>query len=139
MTQIETELQDFITTSHSLREPSLLIVSDNSKLFLVTKESAFSDFKKTNKVSDLSVLAQNGGKYCMVITEDNIKEAYDFLKQYPLGAIDIFDSVSGVQKTYCPKYEDNTILFIVTKQVLEESQNIGLDILKVSGITKQII
>ncbi len=139
MTQIETELQDFIITSRSLREPSLLVVSDDSKLFLVIKESIFSDFKKTNKVSELSMLAEKGGKYYMIITKDNIKETYDFLKQYPLGAIDIFDSVSGTQKTYCPKYEDNTIFFITTKQVLEESEKMGLSILKVSGITRQII
>ncbi len=139
MIQIETELQDFIITSRSLREPSLLVVSDDSKLFLVIKESVFSDFKKTNKVSELSMLAEKGGEYYMIITKDNIKETYDFLKQYPLGAIDIFDSVSGTQKTYCPKYEDNTIFFITTKQVLEESEKMGLSILKASGITKQII
>ncbi|MEY4440917.1 MAG: hypothetical protein RLY49_543, partial [Candidatus Parcubacteria bacterium] len=139
MTQTETELQDFIITSHSLREPSLLVVSDDSKLFLVIKESIFSDFKKTNKVSELSMLAEKGGKYYMIITKDNIKETYDFLKQYPLGAIDVFDSTLGTQKTYCPRYEDNTIFFIITKQVLEESEKRDLSILKVSGITKQII
>ena len=133
------ELQDFITDSQSLREPSLLVASDDSKIFLIVKDSLFSNFKKVNKVSELAVSVQEGGKFYMIITKDNLKESYDFLKQYPLGAIDIFDSISGTQKTYCPKYSDNTIIFITTKQIVQDAEKTGIDLLKVSGSTKQVI
>lgn len=132
-------LQDFIVDSGSLREPSLLVASDDSKIFLIVKDSLFSNFKKANKVSDLALSVQEGGKFYMIITKDNLKESYDFLKQYPLGAIDIFDSMAGTQKTYCPKYSDTTVIFVTTKQIVQEAEKMGIDLLKVSGITKQVI
>ena len=132
------EVKDFISNSLSLREPSLLYTKTESNSPLSIRELGLFDFKKAENIEELAIFSEAGSKAFFVITKDTIKQVYDFLKQYPLGAIDIFDNKYGLQKTFCPNYAKNIIIFVTSKEMIEIAESAGFDILKLSGLALEI-
>lgn len=127
------EIKDFISNSFTLREPALLYVETESNLPLALRELGLFDFKKADTVENLAELSEVGSKVFYVITWDTLKDSYDFLKQYPLGAVDLLDRKTGTQKTYIPKYSKNVIILVTSKEMIESALKAGFDILKLSG------
>lgn len=131
------DLEEFVAYSHALREPSLIVVDHDLKLVPVGKTLGLYKFRHADTVPQIAQYSENGGKLYFEITKENCKDAYDFIRQYPLGAVDVFDTQKGTQQTYCPLYAKNTLVFIATKDTVKHAENQGLPMLAVAGLTYQ--
>jgi hypothetical protein len=133
------EIKDFISNSFALRESALLYVKTETNIPLALRELGLFDFEKAETLENLAELSEKGTKAFFVITKETIKESYDFLRQYPLGAIDIFDRKTSLQSTFIPEYSKNIIIFVTSKEMIEFAEGEGFELLKVSGGAYELI
>lgn len=128
---------DFIKFTSSQKEISLVIAKDETELSGFVKILEDEGFNQTLDALDLFKYIATPSKVFFVVKETLSKDMYDFMVQYPTGQVEIYDKFNLKSQTVIPIYKDVSIIFIITKETLKKTQELGFRILEQVGITYQ--
>ncbi len=124
------KFQDFITAISGSREVGLIISENTESLdrFLKLLEA-----KGIGKLASVLKYKNVGHGWYIVANKDNTKEIYDFMCQYPLTIVSLFDSETANTIVINPDYK-NPLIVIVEKDTLTAIQE-KFDLLGRAGAT----
>ncbi len=85
----------------------------------------------------LSAGLKEAGKLYIVLTEENAKELYDIVIQYPTGQINYFDNEDRKMIWIEPAYVDSALIVLATVDTLLKIEKKGLSFRAVTGLAFQ--
>jgi len=126
------ELTDFLKVAFGQKEVGLIIAKDRDQLSDFSGAMEGEGFKKLDSVFGY----QNAehGWYVVIEDSENFKEVYDFICQYPITVISLFDSKNSENVVIKPDFKNPTI-FSITEEKLKDFQLAGFDLLGRVGLT----
>ena len=130
-------IKEYLHFAKSQKEVGLMIAENDKELKEFEKELILLNFSKSNNIIDLGKSLKKQGKNYMVLKNEDLKNVYDFLIQYPTGQIEIFNQELMKSDIIIPEYSKNTVLFVVTKEILLKIKDEGYDLLSYAGLTYQ--
>lgn len=125
------------TSNRASIEEFLLLMTGGKEvgLAIAKNEAELSSFAKAMDRLDFRFLLsvfkyQNAGHGWYIVINDRAKykDSYDFVCQYPLTVISLFDSVNSKTFLFKPDYK-NPIVFLITEETLKDIQKVGFDLL----------
>jgi len=126
-------LQDFLSAASGSREVGLVIAKNDKEL------ESLSGLLEANGLGILSSFLEyknvDHGWY-VIAEKDNMKEIYDFVCQYPLTAISLFDSKNANTVVINPDYKHQVIV-LINKEDLGAIRS-SYDLLGRAGVAYQI-
>jgi len=122
----KTAIGDFLSATAGLKEASLAIAKNSNELSKLAKTLKDANFKKLDSVFDFQNAAH--GWYVIIDDQEKFKEIYDFICQYPITVISLFDSKNSKTIIIKPDYKNPTV-FIITEEHLKAVQQAGFDLL----------
>lgn len=128
---------DFLKLTKSQKEIALVIAKDDNELKLFHEILDGSDFRQVVDFPELLKRMTASSKLYFIVRNNLPKEMYDFIMQYPTGQIEIFDKNTMTSKTFTPLYKDTSVVFVLTKEVLRNIQEKGIQLLESAGIAYQ--
>lgn len=128
---------DFLKFTSSQKEVSLVIARDYAELSGFVKTLEGKGFRQAVDASDLFKHITKPSKVFFVVKEALPKDMYDFSIQYSTGQVEIYDKFNLKSQTFIPTYKDVSVIFIITKEDLKKTQELGFRILEQVGITYQ--
>ena len=131
------EFQKFLEYTLSQRDISLVIAKDDTELKKFVTEMKEIGYKYLKDIWEIMDFAGTEGKGCFAMNETLEKELYDFIVQYPTGQVEIWDQAKNDFRVVSPKYEGVSLVFLITKQDLENIKRQGFEILSKVGLTYQ--
>jgi hypothetical protein len=127
---------DFLKFTSSQKEVSLAIADDSTELSNFVKTLENKDFRQAVDAPDLfKQIVQPSSKVFFVVKESLPKDMYDFIVQYPTGQVEIYDDFNLKSKLAVPVYDKVSVIFLITKEALKKSQELGFQVLDQVGIT----
>ena len=131
------EFQKFLEYTLSQKDISLIIAKDNEELKEFVLELKSGDYKYLKNIWEVMDFAGTEGKGCFAMDERIEKELYDFIVQYPTGQAEIWDKNKNDFRVLSPKYEGVSLVFLISKQDLDNIKKQGFEILSKVGLTYQ--
>lgn len=128
---------DFLKYIPSQKEVSLILAKDENELSELTKNLEDQGFRQVVDALDLFKHIEKPTKVFFIAKESLPKDIYDFIVQYPTGQVEIYDKFNLRSQTIIPKYQDVSVVFVMTKDVLKKTQASGFQVLEQVGITYQ--
>lgn len=119
-------IEDFLSALTGSKEVGLAIAKNDQELGEFVKVLAEANFNKLDSV--LAYQNAHHGWYLTIDDQGKFKEIYDFVCQYPLTVISLFDSANSKTITVKPDYKNPTI-FLITEDGLKDFQQSGFDLL----------
>jgi len=129
-----TPISEFLGIMTGSKEVGLAIAKNQTELADFTKMSEETGFKRLDSI--LEYENQMYGQYLVVENADAFKSVYDFVCQYPLTVISLFDTHNSKIIAIKPDYKSSVVI-ILTKDTLKGIQQTGFDILGRTGLTYQ--
>lgn len=126
--------QKFLKLLPKQREVSLAVAKDDQEAEQYVRELETNIFFPLENVFAYNEV--EGNKYLIINDEKYFKEIYDFICQYPLTVIKIFDQTQAQNVSINPDYEQ-AFLLIITKENLAKINQTGFDILGRIGLAYQ--
>lgn len=126
--------QEFLELLPEQREVGLAVAKDDQGAEQLVKELEKNNFLPIENIFAYDKI--NGNKYLIINDENYFKPIYDFICQYPLTIIKIFNQASAQNVTIRPDYEQ-AFLLVITKENLVKFEQEGFDILGRVGLTYQ--
>ncbi|MEK7202618.1 MAG: hypothetical protein AAB669_03790 [Patescibacteria group bacterium] len=136
----ESSFAEFINQSGFSKEVPLIIAEDERELHQFRQLLNKAGHDEQESVYHLIHAAHKGSKNYLVLDDHHpftLKQAYDFVVQYPTGQIEVSDQVTMQKAIFSPKYEENHTLLLVTRRELAEIEKTGLTFLSRVGATYQ--
>ncbi len=115
----------------------MVIAKDIDELKEFVQELKDADCKYLKDIWEVMDFANSEGRGCFAMDEGLEKELYDFIVQYPTGQVEIWDEAKHDFRVLNPKYEDVSLVFLITKQDLENIKKQSFEILSKVGLTYQ--
>ena len=131
------EFQKFLEYTLSQKDISLIIAKDNEELKEFVLELKNDGYKYLKGIWEVMDFAKNDGKGCFAMDDSLEKDLYDFIAQYPTGQVEIWDQAKNDFRVLNPKYEGVSLVFLISKQDLENIKKQGFEILSKVGLTYQ--
>jgi len=103
------QFQDFISALSGSREVGLIIAENAEELKNFSKLIEKSGL---GKLSSVLKYKNVGHGWYVVADNDNVKEVYDFVCQYPLTTISLFDSETANTIVIKPDYQHPTLVLV---------------------------
>jgi hypothetical protein len=129
---------DFLKHTLSRKEISLAIAKDDVEFQELIKNLEENGFRQAIDASDLFKHITNPSSKIFFAAKESLpKDMYDFIIQYPTGQIEIYDQFNLKSKLVIPVYDRVSVVFLITKEALKKSQELGLQILGQVGIAYQ--
>ena len=119
-------IEEFISVIQRGKEIGLVMAKDDTELSDAVKAMEEHDFKRLP--SPLEYKNNEYGWYLIINDGTNYKEVYDFVCQYPLSIVSLFDSVNSQTVTFKPDYK-NSIILVMKDDILKDLQKANLDLL----------
>jgi hypothetical protein len=131
---ISDKFQEFLKFLPNQREVGLAMAQDEQESVLFQEILLKNNFKQLKTIFENSDIKSD--QYLVVDNENFFKEIYDFACQYPLTIISIYNKDKAENTVIKPDY-NHTILFIITKDILNKFNQAGFDLLGKVGLTYQ--
>lgn len=119
-------IKEFLSMMAGGKEAGLMIAKNEAELSNFAKAIERSDFKRL--VSVLKYQNADYSWYVVINDRGEYKKIYDFICQYPLTIVSLFDSVDSKTVSFKPDYK-NAVIFIATEEILRDFQKAGFDLL----------
>ena len=119
-------LSDFLRVAGGLREISLAIAKDEAEISSFAKAMDRFDFKRLPSI--LEYQNANHSWYVVIDGQSQYKGVYDFICQYPLTIVSLYDAKNSKAVTINPDYK-KSIVFLTTEEILKDIQKTGFDLL----------
>lgn len=126
ITSNKASIEEFLSVITGSREVGLVIAKNEAEISSFAKAMDRFDFKLLDSVFEYQ--NTNHGWYVIVNDKAKFKEIYDFVCQYPLTVISLFDAQNSKTVTIKPKYQHSVVL-VITEEILREIQLAGFDLL----------
>lgn len=133
----QNRFREFLGFTISSKDVSLVIAKDDSELKEFVVELKNDQYRYLKDIWEIMDFAENSGKGCFAMDDTLEKELYDFVIQYPTGQVEIWDEARNDFRVSNPKYEDVSLVFLITKQDLENIKKQGFEILSKVGLAYQ--
>ncbi len=136
----EQSFNEFIEISGFSKEVPLIIAEDEDELHQYRAQLQKAGYEEQESVYHLVQASHKGSKNYLVLDGHHpftLKQAYDFVVQYPTGQIEVSDQVTMQKAIFSPNYKENRTVLLVTKRELAEIQKTGLTFLSRVGATYQ--
>lgn len=130
-----TPFDTFLSDIRGGREVALIIVEDEKQLKSVQKTLADTGWSVAFAPLDLMDVLKTGGKYALVVQQENAKDAYDFAIQYPTGHVSLFDEKMHDYVGASPVYNETAIAYLIMETDLTELERESLVFREKVGIT----
>ena len=124
-TNNKASIEEFLSVMIGSREVGLVIAKNEAEILSFVKAMNRFDFKRLDSV--LEYQNTDYGQYVIIENKDKFKEIYDFVCQYPLTVISLFDSVNSKTISFKPDYK-NPVVVLATDEILKDFQKIGFDL-----------
>lgn len=128
---------DFLEHTLSQKEVSLVIAKDETELQQLVKSLEADNFRQAIDTSDLFKHVTKPVKVFVLVKDKLSKDLYDFIIQYPTGQVEIYDKFNLKSQLVTPVYDKVSVIFIVTKDALKKTQELGYQVLEHTGIAYQ--
>lgn len=122
--------QDFISASSGSREVGLIIAENTEEVGFYLSLLELNGF---GKLSSVLKYKDVGHGWYIIANNDNCKEVYDFVCQYPLTTISLFNSETADTIVMNPDYKNSAIV-LIEKNTLNSVQK-KFDLIGRAGIT----
>ncbi|MEK7170885.1 MAG: hypothetical protein AAB774_01095 [Patescibacteria group bacterium] len=136
----ERPFDEFLDRSGFSKEVPLIIAENEEALNNYRERLKKVGYEEQESVYHLIHSSHKGSKNFLVLDghhPDTLKQAYDFVVQYPTGQIEISDKATMQRAIYSPNYKENQTVLLVSRQQLSEIQQTGLTFLPRVGATYQ--
>jgi hypothetical protein len=129
---------DFLSLTKSIpKEIPLVIYKDENDFPTYSDFLIQEGFQKLDYSSELLSAIKDGKKIFVKLSENNQKNLYDIIAQYPSGQISITDPKTRKSVQVDPDYENTKILLFATSDVLLSAEKNGLNFRNITGLTYQ--
>ncbi len=128
---------DFLKYTSSQKEVSLAIAKDEIELQQLIKGLEADNFRQATDTADLFKHITKPSKVFVVVKDKLSKDLYDFIIQYPTGQIEIYDKFNLKSQLVTPVYGKVSVVFVITKDALKKTEELGHQILEHVGVTYQ--
>ena len=128
---------DFLKYTSSQKEVSLAIAKDETELQQFVKSLEADNFRQAIDTSDLFKHITKPSKAFVIIKDKLSKDLYDFIIQYPTGQVEIYDKFNLKSQLVTPVYDKVSVIFIITKDALKKTQELGYQMLEHAGVSYQ--
>jgi len=124
-------IEEFLFVMQGGKEVGLVIAQNEEELKSFAKMMDGFNFKFLSSVFEYQNASH--GWYITIDDQTKYKGIYDFVCQYPLTVISLFDSVNSKTFSFKPDYK-KPILFLTTEETLKDIQKAGFDLLGRVGL-----
>lgn len=140
MKNTKNNLEEFLNYTESQKDVSLVIAEDEKEIKKVEKILNKNNFEKIENIENAMDKCEKPYKGYLLIdvfNDNELKDSYDFLKQYSTGQIEIFDRKIMKINATTPNYEKSAIIFLTTKKNFSKIKEKGYNFMSYSGLTYQ--
>lgn len=131
------EFKKFLGYTIGAKDISLIIAHDSDEMKEFVMELKNEGYKYLKNILEAIDFAGNDGKGCFAMDDILAKDLYDFIVQYPTGQVQIWDGGKNDFRVLTPRYDGVSLVFLITKEDLENIKNQGFEILGKVGLTYQ--
>ncbi len=128
---------DFLKYTLSQKEVSVAIAKDETELQQLVKSLEADSFRQAIDTADLFKHITKSSKVFVIVKDKLSKDLYDFMIQYPTGQVEIYDKFNLKSQLVAPVYDKVSVVFIVTKDALKKTEELGYQMLEHVGIAYQ--
>jgi len=128
-------LDEFLIYAHGAREVSLIIANSADSFDALRHTLGEKGFCMLT--SPFEYDQEKCARTAYILTEEDEKDLYDFVLQYPTGQIDISNLERGNIVTI-PEYDSSTTLLLVTSAKIAASEERGFNFRELVGLTQRI-
>lgn len=131
ITRNKASIEGFLSVIMGSREAGLVIAKNDKELANFIK--VVDKFNLKPLLSVFEYQNASHGWYIVINDRTKYKDIYDFVCQYPLTVITLFDSVNSKTFSCKPDYK-NPIIFLITEETLKDVQKTGFNLLGRAGL-----
>jgi len=131
---------EFLEHIFLAREVPIIIAEDQDELHEYSHLLDQAGYHEQESVYHLIQVSQSPTKDYLVLDDHHpytIKQAYDFVVQYPTGQIEVSDQVTLQKAVFSPNYQESTCLLLITHRELQKVESTGLEFLSHTGMAYQ--
>lgn len=128
---------DFLKYTLSQKEVSVAIAKDEAELQQLVKSLEADSFRQAIDTADLFKHITKPSKVFVIVKDKLSKDLYDFMIQYPTGQVEIYDKFNLKSQLVAPVYDKASVIFVVTKDALKKTEELGYQMLEHAGIAYQ--
>lgn len=128
-------LPPFLDAAFGGRDVALAIARDAQELRDVAASLDASGWHEAASSRALLDAVAAGGRAYVVLTDANMKDAYDIAVQYPTGHISWFDPAAHALQAASPMYGNTGIMYLVTQEGLAAGEKKGFLFREKLGLT----
>lgn len=136
----KSEFNEFLEVASSSKEVPIIIADTEAQLHEFRNLLNQAGYKEQESVYHLIQTVQQPSKSFLILDghhEYILKQAYDFVVQYPTGQVEVSDQVTMQKAVFTPNYEESACVLLVTQKELQEIESTGLAFLAKTGAAYQ--
>ncbi len=128
---LQKSFKEFITYNVGQKEIALVVFKDQIELKEIKKILKKDKFVLLESIENFNEAVI---KAYFVLDESFSKSIYDFIKQYPTGSVEVFNTDKMEARIIKPDYEKTSLVFLVSEDKLKQITNDGFDFISIVGM-----